>query len=351
MAGEQKTKTWVWVVVAVGVGSCALCTVSALGLGALGFLASDEEASGSALVAATGGGGFTLRPPAPFTEASPGRYTHQWSSNEAGDDAETYSVEVIRLPPVQGMDDPHDAVVRLWTTELARDWKKYDDAALDAPVVMRRFVQNGARAWFAASELRAQGTGRLFLLTLLLVEADDHLEPLVILQGATSTSSPLPADSVARYSWAKSQPLVEAFLTGVEGSPTGRPLLSDEELLGRWRYGTGRQRDWVNPLTREDHANSVGYTMHYEFSDDHRFTWRYDGQRNSINVHDGEAAEGRWAIEHDVLVLTPDEGSVRRFLLVGAPRRNGVRGLHLYLEPWDLLPTNLRSRAQVFVAE
>ena len=350
---SKSSRVLIWSLV-VAVASCGLCGVGTLALSALGLMAGDDSpgdspAAPTAHAAAQPGapGGFAFDPPQGWTSPGQGRVLQQ---RKEGD--ELISVEVIRLPAVPGLDGAEAKLAQLWTQRVGADWQ----GVTGTPLILRRFVSNGARAYFTAAELRPLNGTALTRVSLYLVEADDRLEPLVFIQGhADPTHLSVTQDTFARYSWNASHAFVEAAIAGVRGSPVGLPLVADEAITGRFLYSSGANAQWVNTLTGATSMTAVSYSVRYTFGEDHRYAYQLKGASGVVGAQrfDSEHDEGSWRVEHDQLILTADSGKTRKFLIVGAPLTpEGKRALYLLPEPqWSLAPGNLSTHGELYVAE
>lgn len=346
MAGT--TKRWVWVVVAVA-ASCALCSVATLGVTLLG-LAADEAAPGElqapAAVASRPGveGGFSLTLPDGWRDDGPGRFRAELRQGE-----EVLTVELVRLPAVPGLEAAERRLTELWGTRIAADWR----GVAGAPWALRRFVANGARAVFTAAELRPRESEALMRVSLYLVEAGDRLEPLVFIQSHQDpTGLAATRDISASMSWGRSHALVEQALAGTRGSPVGRPLVSDEEVVGRFALGSTETAQWVHTVTGGTSMTAVARAVRYEFSEDHRFTYEFQGGAGQVGAMQfaKDVDQGRWAVVQDHLELAFDSGKAYRFLIAGAGRRpEGPRWLLLLQEPQASLDPGAAMKGELYV--
>lgn len=328
-AAPKKTK-WLWLLLALG-GSCFACMGGGMLLVLLGVISSDEATTSAPAVAPTGrpgaAGGYALTLPASFKENGQGRWLH-----EQADGSSTLTVELLRLPALPGLERPEARLTELWNTRIAADW----EGASATPFLLRRFVSNGAVAHFTGAELRTKPGRQLSFVSLYLVEAGDRLEPLVFIQQwRDPTGSLAGADMMAGFSWKASHAAVEAVLAGVQGSPVGKPLVTDEEVVGRWVYGSTSTAQWLNTITGSTSMTAVAYSVNLAFDGDHRFTYRFNGASGQVGqlkfAADGDT--GTWRVEHDLLVLEGDGGKTRRYLVVGAARApDGQRTLLLMSE-------------------
>lgn len=339
-------KTWVWVLVAL-VAACFVCSAGALGLGLLGAFTAGEDASTVAAPTGAPGaaGGFSFTPPEGWTSPGAGRV-----STQVKDGTAVLTVEVIRMPAISGVGEPAEKLAAFWSERIGADW----DGVPATPLVMRRFVGNGARAHFTSAPLRPKGGGTRARVSVYLVEAGDRLEPLVVLQqyDDPTTNAQSIKDQMAPYSWDTTHPLVEQVIAGLAGSPVGLPLVSDEELVGEWRYSTGNALQWVNTLTGSTSMTTVSYSVDYGFGEDHQFTYRFQGASGQVGALEfqGDADEGEWKVEHDVLVLQGGARTVK-YLVAGAARApSGKRALFLLPEKqWSLSPGAVAMHGELYV--
>lgn len=342
--GAPKKKPWLWVLGAV-VGSCVLCTGGGMVLALLGLITADEAVAPAPTARPGAAGGFALPVPASFKAHGQGRWLHV-----VPDGTSELPVELIRLPPLPGLEDPERRLAELWRTRIAADW----EGAAEAPFIFRRFVSNGARAHFTGAELRTKPGRQLSFVSLYLVEAGDRLEPLVFIQQYRDLSGGLVGhDMLAAYSWSKSHAAVEAVLAVVQGSPVGGPLVSDEALVGRWVYSTNSTAQWINTVTGSSSMTTVAYTVDYEFTADHRFTYRFGGASGQVGQlqFGTDRDEGTWQVAHDVLTVTGESGKTRKYLVVGAARApDGKRTLLLVGEGrYTAAPFAAVSMGELFV--
>lgn len=330
-------------VLAIGGGLMAMCCLLSfvfLGFGA--FLGADDSGGGLATTT-TSSGGFEFTPPPSFTPAGQGRFKARQV-----DGTTTNAVEIIRLPDVNGRDDAERKLQQLWNEQILRDW----DKGQPNPVVMRRFVANGARAVFSGAELSAKD-GSVARVTLFLVDNDEALTPLVFIQTSHDPDHlAVTQDMFARYTWVKSWPLAEEAIQHIKGSPIGEPLVPDDEILGTWSYGTGSQLQWVNTFSGRTGMDVVSYSIAYTFTVDHRYTYKFSGASGTVGSlrFQGDAAEGEWNVTHDVLTLTSDEGKKTEYLLLGAPvSPEGTRLLYLLPRPhWTLEPSSALANGELY---
>jgi hypothetical protein len=340
---NARTRTVLILTALAIVGACGVCSVGGLALTGL----DDGDAPSSSA------SGFSVAPPTPFRPNGPGRFVHEWMVDDPSIGAPLhYGVELIHLPTLDARDDTEAALAHLWSTAVGNDWVEANGAPVTPPLVLRRFLKSGARAWFATGELKPKGGGDLTLVWLLLVEAADHLEPLVVLQTYRSDAHlAATKDEFARYSWAVSHPLVEQALSGVGGTALELPLVPEEALIGAWKHTNGSALEWVNTTTGAATTTALSYLVRYDFTAGHRYFYSYASADGVVGAQRfaGERAEGTWALAGDVLTLTGDDGKVRRLLVLGAPTRaDGTRGLMLYPEPWSLQPRAIKYSAELY---
>jgi hypothetical protein len=317
------------VLLAVG-GLCAVCgagTVALVGLGVIAGATDSMGAGGSSSSSpagsrgASGGFGFTV--PASFTPVSEGRWRFEKVDGEA-----KHTVDVIRLGAVPGLDDPHGKLTQLWNAVIVRDWPGAPTRVLP----LRRFVQNGARAHFTSATLTAPNAKHASLVSLYLVEADDRLEPFVLLQEYLDDS--VGAVMKARGSFDVTQAAVEELMKGVEGSPVGRPLVDEAELVGAWKYGSGSHAQYVNVITGSTSFSAVSYTVRWRFDGDHSMAYETTSANTRLGdtTFAGEKDSGSWRLEHDLLLIDGDRFD-RRYFIVGAGQGpDGKRVLYLMPE-------------------
>ncbi|NOK10700.1 lipocalin family protein [Corallococcus exercitus] len=342
---------FVWILLAVG-GACAFCCTGTLGLMALGLFAGDSDTPGTPAAAnrAHGGspgepGGFAFDAPQGWKTQQDGRFIVEW--NDGGN---TLGAEALRLPAVPGLDDAEGKLARLWQERIGADWNDVKPN----PLVMRRFVANGARAFFTAAVVRAKNNGRTFRVSLYLVEAGDRLEPLVFIQSFMSPPGSAGEDMSASFSWNTSSVRVEEALKGVRGSPVGLPLVDDAEVVGHFIYGTSTGAQWVNTYTGSTTMTAVSYSIDYTFGANHAFQYKYAGASGQVGAmrFGSEDDQGTWSVKHDVLTLTGAKRT-RRYLLIGAARSpEGKRTLYLMSEHpgWSLAPGAIGQNGELYVA-
>lgn len=342
-------KTWVWVLVAVG-AACFVCGAGAVAWGMLSTFTGEE---GGGVATASAGregqpgasGGFSFTLPQGFASSGQGRW--KWTGKDRDADV---GVEVIRLPAIDGLDAPEAKVAKLWNERIGADW----DNVPPAPMVMRRFVANGAKAHFTSGVVTPKGGGIEVRASIYLVEADDRLEPLVFLQTYFEEVNLVGitiVNHMAAFSWNATHEQVEQVLAGVQGSPVGAPLVSDEDVVGVWQYGTGNSLQWVNTLTGSTSMTAVTYVVDYTFTDEHRFTYKFGGASGQVGAMDfqSEDDEGEWRVEHDQLILAGKKE--RKFLLVGCARTpQGKRSLFMMPHPrWALSPGAIAQNGELYV--
>ncbi|TSC25282.1 hypothetical protein [Corallococcus sp. Z5C101001] len=342
----------VWILLAVG-GACALCCTGTLGLMVLGLLGGDATPGAVATSpmnrarAGTRGepGGFAFDAPPGWKKLEDGRFILEWV-----DRGDTLGVEALRLPSVPGLDDGEGKLARLWRERIGADWNDVKPN----PLAMRRFVTNGARAYFTAAEVRSKTNNRSFRVSLYLVEADDRLEPLVFIQ-SFMTPGGIAESLSASFSWNASYPRVEEALKGVRGSPVGLPLVDDAEVVGDFLYGSSTSTQWVNAYTGSATMTAVSYSAEYSFGANHAFQYKYAGASGQVGAmrFGSEDDQGTWSVKHDVLTVAGAKRT-RRFLLVGAARTpEGRRTLYLMPEHpgWSLSPGGIAQHAELYVAK
>lgn len=341
-----------WVLIFVG-GATALCCTGTLGLMALGLFAEDDTTASANRAHVPGAAGRTGQPGAPggFAFDVP----KGWKANGEGrylieekEDQDILGVEVVRLPSVPGLEDGEGKVARLWHERIGADW----DGVTSTPPVLRRFVSNGARAFFTGSPLRSKKEGVLFRVTLYLVEADDRFEPLVFIQSYVPEITTA-RDMSAGYSWDTSHKNVELALEGVRGSPVGAPLVDDAEVVGHFSYATSSSLQWVNTFSGATSMSAVSYNIKHVFSEEHSFVYEYSGASGQVGAmkFGTENDEGEWSVKHDVLTLTGQKRT-RKYLLLGASRTpEGRRTLYLMSDypGWSLYPGSIAQNAQLYV--
>ncbi|RKH13485.1 hypothetical protein D7Y13_21075 [Corallococcus praedator] len=345
----------VWILIVVG-GASALCCTGTLGLMVLGLVSGSDTGGPGALAGVVASpadraragkqgepGGFAFDPPQGWKTQADGRFILEWV-----DRGDTLGVEALRLASVPGLEDGEGKLTRLWQERVGADWA----GVPPNPPVMRRFVANGARAFFTAAEVRHKANGRSFRVTLMLVEADTRFESLVFIQ-SFSTPGGIGEAMSASFSWNTSHPKVEDALKGVRGSPVGLPLADDAEVVGDFTYGTNSVAQWVNAYggTR---MTSVSYTVQYILEADHTFQYKYAGASGQVGAlqFGSDNDQGTWSVKHDVLTLTGAQRT-RRYLIVGAGHSpEGKRTLILMPEHpgWSLTPGGLSQNAELYVA-
>jgi hypothetical protein len=339
-------KTWLWVLIALG-GSCFVCAAGGLALLALGAV-SGGDGMGQASPARSEGtpgapGGFSFTAPQGWTSPGPGRWLTQREDGSA-----RLTVEVIRLPAIAGLEQPAEKLAAFWRDRVGADWE-----VGETPLVLRRFVANGARAYFTSAPLRPKRGGTETRVSAYLVEADDRLEPLVVLQGYDEPGQYASIiEHMAQFSWDKTHPLVEQVIAGTAGSPVGLPLASDEEVAGRWVHSTATSMQWVHTITGSTSMSTVSYSVKFEFGEDHHFTYSFQGASGEVGAmqFSSDKDEGEWRVEHDLLVLEGKQGT-KKYLIAGAGRQPGGKRT-LFLMPerqWSLSPGALARSGELYV--
>ncbi|MCY1043289.1 hypothetical protein OV208_18375 [Corallococcus sp. bb12-1] len=345
----------VWILIVVG-GASALCCSGTLGLMVLGLISAGSDSDGPGALSgfaspadrARAGkpgepGGFAFDAPQGWKSLEDGRFILEWV-----DRGDTLSAEALRLPSVPGLDDGEGKLLRLWRERVGADWANVNNN----PPAMRRFMTNGARAFFTAAEVRHKTHGRSFRVTLMLVEADNRFEPLVFIQGF-STPGGIGEAMSASFSWNTSHQKVEDALKGVRGSPVGLPLADDGELVGDFTYSSSSAAQWVNAYGGTT-MTAVSYASQYILGADHTFQYKYSGASGQVGAmkFGSDNDRGTWSVKHDVLTLTGEQRT-RRFLIVGAGRTpEGKRAIILMPEhpTWSLYPGALSQHAELYVA-
>jgi hypothetical protein len=303
-----------------------LCCVGTL------LIASDDAnpAVGSTLRA--GAGGFALEPPPSFKKKDgPGRWRL-----EQRDGTEVLWVDVTLMQPIAGLDGADAKLATLWTQQLTGAYEN-----VRAPLVQRRFVSNGARSHYARAKLTRPGNREPVMVSLYLVEADDHLEPFFVMQGCDTNE--MGVMMIIEHSFPKTHVSVEDLLTGVRGSPVGVPLVSDEELTGHFQFGDSGTAEWMSVSTGGLAVTAVMRAADYTFNDDHTYTYSFTGGSGVAGnlKFQTEKDQGTWRVEHDVLVTTGEKRE-QKYLLTGAPRSpQGAQVLMLQPAPgWSQGPNS-----------
>lgn len=343
-APSSSNKTLLWVLLGVG-GLCAVCGAGTVALVGLGVIAGATDSMGVGSSSSSAGspgaaGGFAFSVPATFKPVSESRWHFEQMDGE-----KRHTVDVIRFAAVPGLDDPAGKLTRLWNEAIVRDWPQASTKVLP----LRRFVQNGARAHFTSATLTAANNKHPSLVSLYLVEADDRLEPFVVLQEYFDDS--VGAMIVAQGSFDVTQPAVEALMKGVEGSPIGRPLVEEAEIVGRWTSGSGSQMQYVNVITGATSFSAVSQTTRYDFESGHDFRYDYAGANTQLGstTFGGQSDTGTWTLEHDLLLLDGARFD-RKFFIVGAGvGPTGKRILYLMPEgEFSLSPGAIGYHGQLF---
>lgn len=338
-------KTWLWVLLAVA-AACGVCGAATV---LLGLLASaDEGSDGPAPRGLPGPAqGFAFAPPPGWQSSGSGRFRTTQAQRSA-----TLGVELIRLAAIAGRDSPGRKLTTLWTTQIGADWA----GASATPLVLRRYVGNGAIAHFTSAVLKPKAGGIDTRVSLYLVEADERLEPLVILQTYADPESMAEVNTnhAASFSFDTSSAQVEQALNATQGAPVGLPLAADDELVGAWVSSSSDNLQWLNTYSGAREMTAVGGVTRYELFADHHFTYRYQGGAGTVDAmkFGSEVDEGRWALERDVLVLT-GEKHLTKYLLAGVARApDGKRTLFMLPHPrWSWAPGQVAQNGQLFTAE
>ncbi|MDY7229612.1 hypothetical protein [Hyalangium rubrum] len=320
-------------VTAALVGLTFTCCFGTLVLGLVG----GEETTPAAGMRTSGGAGFTFAPPSSFQKVGEDRWRR-----EQRDDTEVYWVEVRRLPPLAGLEGAEE--------KLSAQWRKLLSGAYEqvhAPLVQRRFVSNGARAYFGRARLLRPGNPEPVMVSLYLVEADERLEPFLVVQGCDTTA--MGSQMIISFSFPKTHAFVEELLATVQGSPTGGPLVSDDEVTGHFVFGDTNTAQWINTVTGATSMTAVARAVDFTFNDDHTYTYAFTGGSGQVGAIQfaTDKDQGRWKVEHDLLVLT-GEKYAHRYFITGAPRGpDGQQVLLLQSEPtWSFSP-NVESEVYV----
>lgn len=309
------------------VGGLLACSCLCCG----GVLLLGDDAKGTAgAPGGVSGQGFSMTLPPGFTDKGNGVWEHV-----VVDDTQTRTLKVTRLNAVP-RGDPQAMLTQLWR-ELVTSKPEY--AQFGPPLPQRRFTENGARAHFMRTRVWVNQSDSGRYISIYLVEADDEFVPLVITQDIAETS--MGAAMLINYSWGKSHVPVEELFKHLHGSPTGAPLLDDEELIGHFVMGDTSTAQWVNTLTGGTSMTAVARAIEYTFEDDHTFSYQFSGGSGVVGAmkFGTEKDTGRWRVEHDVLVIDGDLRD-RKLFITGAGRGpKGEKLLLLQPEPnWSLAP-------------
>jgi hypothetical protein len=341
--GRSGNQTLLIVLLVVG-GLCALCGVGTLALVGLGVVAGAAEGPVSAPSAAEARpgveGGFRMTFPEDFKPVDEARHRFERLEGSA-----RHTVDVIKLAPIDGLDDPQGKLRALWNGTIVRDWPGIPTLTLP----LRRFVQNGARAFYTFAVVRVPGQDRRSMVSLYLVEAGDRLEPFAVVQ--EFFDSGIGADFMNNLSFDTTHPAVEAFLKGVEGSPVGLPLVADDELTGRWAFSTGSLGQYVNVITGGTSSETVSYAVRYELGADRRFAYRFQGATMGAAGTRFSAShdEGTWAVQHDLLVLDGEQFDTRYLIIGAGAGPDGKRVIYLQPEgKWSLTPAAIAQGGELY---
>lgn len=347
-APPRSSKTLLWVLLGIG-GLCAVCGAGTVALVGLGVIAGATDSMGAGAPAVGqerqegAPGGFTFSVPPSFSPVSEGRWRF-----EKLDGNKRHTVDLIRLPAVPGLEDPITKLTQQWNATIVRDWPNAPTRVLP----LRRFVNNGARAYFSSASLTAANADHPARVSLYLVEAGDRLEPFVVLQEYFDTS--VGAAIVAQYSFDQTQPAVEEVFKGIEGSPIGPPLVEEAEVVGAWSSSSGASLQYVNVITGGTTVNSVASNTKYAFSGDHTFSYDYGGANTRFGNTQFASQQdtGTWRLEHDLLLLDGEQFD-RKFFIVGAGEGPaGKRVLYVIPEGnWSLSPGAIGQHGQLFEGE
>ncbi len=311
-------------VAAALVGMSFICCFGTLLLGLMG---GEETAPTAPRV--IGGAGFTFSPPASFQQVGEGHWRR-----EQRDGTEVYWVDVKRLPPIAGLAGAEAQLSAQWRQLLSGAYEQ-----VHAPLVQRRFVSNGARAHFGRARLLRPGNPEPVMVSLYLVEADDRLEPFLVVQGCDTTA--MGSQMIINFSFPKTHVFVEELLATVQGSPTGGPLVSDDEVAGHFVFGDTSTAQWINTVSGATSMTAVARAVDFTFNGDHTYTYSFTGGSGQVGAiqFGTDKDQGRWKVEHDLLVLTGEKYS-RKYFITGAPRGpDGQQVLLLQSEPtWSFSP-------------
>lgn len=323
--------------------TCGLLSVAVVALGvAQGPLADAEEPAAVSVAGAGEPGEIGFVVPSEFKPVSDGRFRYELRDGDA-----RHSVDVIKLAAVPGLAEPERKLEETWRTAVAPDWPGAPTQLLP----LRRFVSNGARAYFTAARMTAPGHQHPSLVSLYLVESDDRLEPFVVLQAYEDRS--VGAMLVAAGSFDRTQPAVEVLFEGIGGSPVGLPLVDASEVVGTWTAASGASQEVVHVLTGASAVNAVSWSSRYQLEPGGRFSWTSSGATTRLgNTQFGSDRDtGRWTLKHDLLVLD-GEARDKSFFIVGAGRGpSGKRVLYLLPEGhWSLSPSVIAQHGQLYEA-
>ncbi|MFZ5441718.1 MAG: hypothetical protein ACOZQL_17075 [Myxococcota bacterium] len=325
------------VTLAVVAGLAALSGLCCVGTLALGLLGDSSGSPGTAATSTGGsfGAGFSFEPPASFQSTGEGRWRR-----ELRDDTELFWVNLVRLPAVSGLEGADEKLASLWNQGVAGAFSPLPTMErIVPPLVQRRFVQNGARAHFGRARLFQKGTTDAVYVTLYLVEADDHLEPFLVVQGCESSA--MGSAMICNFSFARTHVWIEELMKGISGSPTGAPLVSDEELVGHYQFGDTSTAQWVNTITGATSMTAVARAIDFTFNDDHTYRYKFTGGSGQVGAirFATDEDQGTWKVEHDVLVLAGEKHQYKYFL-TGAPKSpEGTQLILMQPTPnWSLAP-------------
>lgn len=316
-----------------------LMAFSCLCCGGLALLGDDAK-PGSASPGGTGGQGFSMKLPPGFTDQGNGVWEHV-----VREDTQTRTLKVSRLDAVP-RGDPQAILERLWRDAVT---SKPEYAKFGPPLPQRRFTQNGARAHFVRTRVWSNGSDAGRYISIYLIEADDQFVPLIITQDIADTS--IGSVMIIQYSWGKSHAPIEELFKNINGSPTGVPLIDDEEVVGHFTMGDTSTLQWVNTMTGGTSMTAVARAIEYTFQDDGTFTYQFSGGSGVVGAmkFGTEKDQGRWKIEHDVLVIDGDLRDRKYFITGAGHAPNGTKLLLLQPEPnWSLAP---QAESELYVTK
>lgn len=276
------------------------------------------------------GQGFSMTLPPGFTDKGNGVWEHV-----VVEDTQTRTVRVTRLAAVP-RGDPQAMLEKLWREAVT---SKPEYAPFGPPLPQRRFTQNGARAHFMRTRVWVNQSDAGRYISIYLVEADDEFVPLVITQDIAETA--MGSAMLIQYAWGKSHAPIEELFKHLHGSPTGLPLVDDEELLGHFVMGDTSTAQWVNTYTGATSMTAVARALEYTFERDHTFGYQFSGGSGVVGAMKfaTQKDRGRWWVEHDVLVIDGDQFDQRYFITGAGRGPKGEKLLLLQPQPnWSLAP-------------
>ncbi len=216
------------------------------------------------------------------------------------------------------------------------------------PIALRRFVGAGLAAWVQVGLAREAGEASATLYSMFLID----LSPLPVFQPllvAQSYRVPAGADPKA-YTTAGLDAFfgsvleMEELLKGIEcsGAKLGETVVDASILVGDYKFGKANGVRW---------DKVQGFEMLGVYPARRSGTLRLAANRSYRWREDGKAEEtGRWTVEKDMLVLTPNNGEARMLRIAAHSTFTDGVLLILVEEHYVVNALSVRNADDCFVA-